>query len=504
MTGELGGTWRNRGRGPHALVGLGTAGAGFDRGSPYRREPDSHDPRVAFIFEGIDGELIGDEPNLQVRWGAAGYEFDRVDVELGSPASHAPPRVVGPIQRLAQVDGRRRDVLHAGSRRRPRRRSAGPGHAAPVRPGGHGLPRVPERRRGLLGRLDLLARQPVRPRLRRDGVAGHGERPAPVRRPGLATTRGVTRIEVVDASTVWQADPDDPAGPRLRTAGHAAGVRRDRAQPPRRHDARGRRRPATPGPERRRRRDLAAAGQPVRGRVAGAAGTSAGARSRSWRTAACSRSSSPSTRRPAGPPYNPVTEGLVPVRNLVARSDDGGATWSEPWELADGRHVQHASQGLLALPDGGAPVHVRDVQDLRRPGRLALHRRAPPLRRRRPHLGHRRSSSAASDPDGDPHDTMWWDPRIARLASGELVQCYYAFRHATRTEGPVHIAWSPDDGATWSAPASTGLPGQATYPLPARRRAAASSSSNAAPRPRRWSRSSPTTAAGPSIRRSET
>ena len=74
--------------------------------------------------------------------------------------------------------------------------------------------------------------------------------------------------------------------------------------------------------------------------------------------------------------------------------------------------------------------------------------------------------SAASDPDGDPHDTMWWDPRIARLASGELVQCYYAFRHATRTEGPVHIAWSPDDGATWSAPASTGLPGQATYPLP--------------------------------------
>ena len=74
--------------------------------------------------------------------------------------------------------------------------------------------------------------------------------------------------------------------------------------------------------------------------------------------------------------------------------------------------------------------------------------------------------SAASDPDGDPHDTMWWDPRIARLASGELVQCYYAFRHATRTEGPVHIAWSPDDGATWTAPASTGLPGQATYPLP--------------------------------------
>jgi N,N-dimethylformamidase len=87
MTGEPGGTWRNRGRGPHTIVGVGTAGAGFDRGSPYQRQPDSDDPRVAFIFEGIEDQLIGDEPNLQVRWGAAGYEFDRVDVELGSPAS---------------------------------------------------------------------------------------------------------------------------------------------------------------------------------------------------------------------------------------------------------------------------------------------------------------------------------------------------------------------------------------------------------------------------------
>ncbi|MBP1782056.1 N,N-dimethylformamidase [Micromonospora sp. HB375] len=87
-TGEQGGTWRNRGRGPHALVGMGTAGAGFDRGSPYQRMPDSHDPRVQFVFAGLGAdELIGDVPSLQVRWGAAGYEFDRVDTELGSPAT---------------------------------------------------------------------------------------------------------------------------------------------------------------------------------------------------------------------------------------------------------------------------------------------------------------------------------------------------------------------------------------------------------------------------------
>jgi len=86
-TGELGGIWKNRGRAPNTIVGVGTAGAGFDRGSPYRRMPDSYDPRASWIFDGIDGELIGDSPNLQVKWGAAGYEFDRVDYELGSPGT---------------------------------------------------------------------------------------------------------------------------------------------------------------------------------------------------------------------------------------------------------------------------------------------------------------------------------------------------------------------------------------------------------------------------------
>ena len=87
-TGEPGGSWRNRGRPPNTIVAVGTSAAGFDRAVPYKRMPDSHDPRVRFIFEGIgDDELIGDQPNLQTRWGAAGYEIDRFDHELGTPVS---------------------------------------------------------------------------------------------------------------------------------------------------------------------------------------------------------------------------------------------------------------------------------------------------------------------------------------------------------------------------------------------------------------------------------
>jgi N,N-dimethylformamidase beta subunit-like protein len=87
-TGEPGGSWRNRGRPPNGIVGVGTSAAGFDQAVPYRRMPDSYDPRVGFIFEGIGpDELIGNQPNLQTRWGAAGYEIDRFDHELGTPAS---------------------------------------------------------------------------------------------------------------------------------------------------------------------------------------------------------------------------------------------------------------------------------------------------------------------------------------------------------------------------------------------------------------------------------
>ena len=85
-TGEPGGTWRNRGVPPNGLVGIGSCAAGFDQGAPYARQPDSFDPRAAFIFEGIsDDELIGDCPSLVVRHGAAGYEMDRLDFSLGTP-----------------------------------------------------------------------------------------------------------------------------------------------------------------------------------------------------------------------------------------------------------------------------------------------------------------------------------------------------------------------------------------------------------------------------------
>jgi N,N-dimethylformamidase len=114
-TGELGGLWRFRGRAPQSYVGVGFTAEGLGPGRPFRRTAASQDPRAAFIFEGVgDGEPIGDFPSLVLGTGAAGWEIDRYDVELGSP----PDALV-----VATADGFADDyqhvvdeVLHADSR----------------------------------------------------------------------------------------------------------------------------------------------------------------------------------------------------------------------------------------------------------------------------------------------------------------------------------------------------------------------------------------------------
>ena len=87
LTGEPGGLWRFRGRAPQQYFGVGFTAQGFDRNSPFRRQPGSFDPRAAFIFEGIGrDELIGNHPSLVLDFGAAGSELDRADFALGTPA----------------------------------------------------------------------------------------------------------------------------------------------------------------------------------------------------------------------------------------------------------------------------------------------------------------------------------------------------------------------------------------------------------------------------------
>lgn len=83
FTGEYGGLWSRQGRPPNAIAGIGFIAQGFDASSYYRRQPGSLDPRAAFIFDGVDEEILGDFGHLG--GGAAGDELDAFSTVAGSP-----------------------------------------------------------------------------------------------------------------------------------------------------------------------------------------------------------------------------------------------------------------------------------------------------------------------------------------------------------------------------------------------------------------------------------
>ncbi len=84
-TGEPGGIWRQRGRAPQRVVGVGMSAMGWGAGDGYAWLPGSERDELRFISRGVDrskplGAGVPDHP-----WGAATDEIDRADVNLGTP-----------------------------------------------------------------------------------------------------------------------------------------------------------------------------------------------------------------------------------------------------------------------------------------------------------------------------------------------------------------------------------------------------------------------------------
>ncbi len=81
--GSYGGLWRRNNRPPQQIAGIGFSAQGKFTGSYYRRSKASfHDNSVNWVFKNIEEEIIGDFGLCG--FGAAGFELDRMDVNLGS------------------------------------------------------------------------------------------------------------------------------------------------------------------------------------------------------------------------------------------------------------------------------------------------------------------------------------------------------------------------------------------------------------------------------------
>ena len=188
-TGELGGLWRTAAGRRSSSPASASRRRASTRSLPYRRAAAAPRPaRRRSIFEGIARRGRVRRLTGSVLGGAAGFELDRADAELGTPP-HA--LILATATRLQRrLPGRRR-----GHPRRPTR-----SRAARVSPSVRSdivFFETADRRRRLLGRLDRLLRRAQRRRRRQPRLAPDRERAAPlrrsraVRRAGDGVTGGV-------------------------------------------------------------------------------------------------------------------------------------------------------------------------------------------------------------------------------------------------------------------------------------------------------------------------
>lgn len=159
---------------------------------------------------------------------------------------------------------------------------------------------------------------------------------------------------------------------------------------------------------------------------------------------------------------NPETAGVLPMRNLLANSTDGGAHWHDWLELDLGPEEGCSCTGpvfvvqpdVLAFPyetwksydDPGPGNHTASLRLSRNGGRSWDEQRI-----------------VAADPTGR---LLFWDQRIAvHPESGELVAMFWTHDRERGTDLENHLCRADSIDGDWSWPVSTGWSGQHCQPV---------------------------------------
>jgi len=164
---------------------------------------------------------------------------------------------------------------------------------------------------------------------------------------------------------------------------------------------------------------------------------------------------------PGQPLFNPETEGCLPMRVLLADSDDVGRTWSGWREVP--------------MPDDVGPPSLTSPVRRLASGRLLLS-----VESNKPYLDRspwfQRVVYLYSSDEGQTwtppvtvcHDPTGrirnWDQRVVVAADGRLASFTWTYDSETVSYGDIHRRISEDEGATWSAPEPLGITDQAGHP----------------------------------------
>lgn len=159
---------------------------------------------------------------------------------------------------------------------------------------------------------------------------------------------------------------------------------------------------------------------------------------------------------------NSQTLGFVPTDFALARSTDGGCSWSQPesidpplvgpsFELCCPITILNDGRWLLPtstwrgwdgeLPNGDRMIaFVSEDQGRTWPQYMTV-------------MHHERD------------EMMYWESKIIELSDGALLAVAWVYDNAESCDLPNHYTLSRDGGKTWTKPKSTGLTGQTMTPL---------------------------------------
>jgi hypothetical protein len=159
---------------------------------------------------------------------------------------------------------------------------------------------------------------------------------------------------------------------------------------------------------------------------------------------------------------HPETAGVLEMRNLIATSHDGGATWENWRELDLGPEQGCSCTGPIFVPEPGVfafPYETWKAYDDPSPGSHTASLRLS----RDGGLAWNERRIVAADPN---EQIFYWDQRIAvHPETGELVAMFWTHDREVGADIDNHIAWSTGVDAPWSRPISTGWSGQHCQPL---------------------------------------
>ena len=163
---------------------------------------------------------------------------------------------------------------------------------------------------------------------------------------------------------------------------------------------------------------------------------------------------------PEKPLFNPATEGLLPVKNRLWESADGGETWADLGVLDTAPFHQACATGpILRVSPGVLGAFYETNKDYDDPN--PWHHQAVvkfSCDEGRTWPDH---AVCAADPKGERY---YWDQRPAVLRENVLLTLLWTYDRAVGKDVPIHWTRSDDGARTWTPPASTGIAGQVAYP----------------------------------------